>query len=63
MEGCEAEKKYFSQWNPCEALTALQEYVEDVTNPKSKIFIRVEDRSTNTSEELRLSVDSSKLVW
>ena len=46
MEGSEAEKKYFSQWNPCEALTALQEYVEDVTNPKSKIFIRVEDRST-----------------
>ncbi|MBE6269542.1 MAG: hypothetical protein E7101_01115 [Prevotella ruminicola] len=46
VEGSEAEKKYFSQWNPCEALTALQEYVENVTNPKSKIFIRVEDRST-----------------
>lgn len=40
----EAEKEYFTLWNQCEALTALQEYVEDVTNPKSKNFIRVEDR-------------------
>jgi len=37
-------KDYFTQWNKCEALTALQEYVEDVTNPDSKNFIREEDR-------------------
>ena len=39
-----ATKEYFTLWNPCEALTALQEYVEDVTNPDSKNFIRKEDR-------------------
>ena len=37
-------KEYFTLWNPCEALTALQEYVEDVTNPQSKNFIKEEDR-------------------
>ena len=37
-------KEYFSLWNQCEALTALQEYVEDVTNPDSKNYIREEDR-------------------
>ena len=37
-------KAYFTSWNNCEALTALQEYVEDVTNPKSPNFISVEDR-------------------
>lgn len=37
-------KTYFQSWNKCEALTALQEYVEDVTNPKSPNFISVEDR-------------------
>ncbi len=37
-------KEYFTLWNQCEALTALQEYVEDVTNPNSKNFIREEDR-------------------
>ena len=37
-------KTYFTSWNNCEALTALQEYVEDVTNPKSPNFISVEDR-------------------
>ncbi len=37
-------KEYFTLWNQCEALTALQEYVEDVTNPNSKNFIRQEDR-------------------
>ena len=26
--------KYFTLWNPCEALTALQDYVKDVTNGK-----------------------------
>ncbi len=37
-------KEYFTLWNQCEALTALQEYVKDVTNPASKNFIREEDR-------------------
>ena len=37
-------KEYFTLWNQCEALTALQEYVEDVTNPKSPNFIQEEDR-------------------
>jgi len=35
---------YFTLWNDCEAKNALQEYVEDVTNPKSKNFIKEEDR-------------------
>ena len=35
---------YFTQWNSCEALSALKEYVEDVTNPASANFIRKEDR-------------------
>ena len=39
-----AKKEYFTQWNQCEALTALKSYVEDVTNPKSANFISVEDR-------------------
>ena len=37
-------KMYFTLWNQCEALTALQEYVQDVTNPNSANFIPVEDR-------------------
>lgn len=37
-------KNYFTQWNTCEALTALQAYVEDVTNPNSENFIEVDDR-------------------
>ena len=37
-------KDYFTQWNSCEALTALQAYVEDVTNHNSKNFIKEEDR-------------------
>ena len=37
-------KEYFQSWNQCEALTALKKYVEDVTNPKSANFIKVEDR-------------------
>ena len=39
-----AKKEYFQSWNKCESLTALQEYVEDVTNPKSANYISVEDR-------------------
>ena len=37
-------KNYLTLWNPCEAVTVLQEYVEDVTDPSSKNFIKVEDR-------------------
>lgn len=37
-------KEYFTQWNSCEALTALKAYVEDVTNPNSPNFIKEEDR-------------------
>ena len=37
-------KNYLTLWNPCEAVTVLQEYVEDVTNPSSKNFIKKEDR-------------------
>ena len=37
-------KTFFTQWNSCEALTALQEYVQDVTNPSSANFIKPEDR-------------------
>ena len=42
--GPEPQKDYFTLWNPCESLTALTEYVEDVTNPKSSNFIKEEDR-------------------
>ena len=37
-------KDYFTLWNQCEALTALQTYVEDVTNPNSPNYIEVSDR-------------------
>ncbi len=37
-------KEYFTLWNQCVALTALQEYVKDVTNPNSPDFIKEEDR-------------------
>ncbi len=37
-------KDYFMSWNDCDALSALKEYVEDVTDPQSPNFIRVEDR-------------------
>jgi len=37
-------KEYFKSWNKCEALTALKEYVEDVTNPQSPNYISAEDR-------------------
>ena len=35
-------KVYFTLWNQCEALTALQDYVKDVTNPKSSNYIKEE---------------------
>ena len=37
-------KEYFTLWNQCEALTVLQDYVKDVTNPNSPNFIKGEDR-------------------
>jgi phosphoserine phosphatase len=39
-----SEKNYLTLWNTCEAVTALQAYVEDVTNPSSANFIKQEDR-------------------
>ena len=38
------QKEYFTLWNQCEALTALQNYVKDVTDPTSANFIPAEDR-------------------
>ena len=37
-------KEYFASWNECPALTALKEYVEDVTNPNSPNYIEEADR-------------------
>ncbi len=37
-------KNYFTLWNTCEALTALQSYVNDITDTLSQNFIKVEDR-------------------
>ena len=37
-------KEYFTLWNQCEALTALKDYVADVTNPNSPNYIKEEDR-------------------
>ena len=44
--GCKgsAQRKYFKLWNSCNSLTKLIEYVEDVTNKRSKNYIPVEDR-------------------
>ena len=39
-----AAKEYFTLWNQYDALTALKNYVKDVTNPDSKNFIPAEDR-------------------
>ena len=33
-------KEYFTLWNQCEALTTLQDYVKDVTNPSSPNYIK-----------------------
>ena len=37
-------KEYFTLWNTCDALNTLTEYVQDVTNPDSKNYIKTEDR-------------------
>ena len=39
-----AAKEYFTLWNQSEALTALQDYVQDVTNANSPNYIKEEDR-------------------
>mgnify|MGYP002855601024 CR=1 FL=1 len=51
MSGCSTvaneprvKKDYFTLWNSCEALTALENFVDDVTNPNSKNYIPKEDR-------------------
>ena len=46
VSGCNKpqQKEYLKSWNACSSLTALKEYVEDVTNKKSKNYIPVEDR-------------------
>jgi phosphoserine phosphatase len=38
------QKDYFTLWNSCEALSVLQAYVKDVTDPSSPNFIKEEDR-------------------
>lgn len=40
----EIPQDYFTLWNSCEALTALKDYVSDVTNPYSLNYIKPEDR-------------------
>ena len=43
--GCnKSANKILKSWNNCSALTALVEYVEDVTNKRSSNYIPVEDR-------------------
>lgn len=37
-------KEYFTLWNSCESLSALKDYVSDVTNPYSPNYIKEEDR-------------------
>ena len=46
FSGCKnsTRKEYFKSWNECSSLNALKEYVEDVTDKKSKNYIPVEDR-------------------
>ena len=49
LAGCGTEeaprqKRYFASWNESAALTALQDYVEDVTNPSSVNYIEPKDR-------------------
>ncbi len=44
VPGSTPARDYFTLWNDCDALSALIEYVEDVVNPESPNFIKVEDR-------------------
>ena len=43
LVSCDKKAK-FEYWNDCESLTALKDYVSDVTNKKSVNFIPIEDR-------------------
>ena len=43
-DSSDAQPEYFTQWNDCQSLTALKDYVEDVTNPSSPNYIKTEDR-------------------
>ena len=52
-------KEYFTLWNQCEALTTLQDYVKDVTNPTSPNFIKEEDRIATFSGTPALVLASS----
>ena len=38
------ENDHFTKWNACEAIATLKAYVEDVTDPHSKNYIKEEDR-------------------
>ena len=44
--GCngQSQEERFKSWNDCSALTALKEYIEDVTDKNSQNYIPVEDR-------------------
>lgn len=44
MTSCNVKREYFTLWNECDGLSTLKEYVEDVTNRRSKNYIPVEDR-------------------
>ena len=45
ITGCNKQtREHFKLWNECDSLTTLKNYVEDVTNEKSKNYIPVEDR-------------------
>ena len=47
LTGCNSstsKKETFQSWNECDALTALKEYMKDVTDKNSEHYIPVEDR-------------------
>ncbi len=47
LVGCQNQKEnktYFGSWNECSSLTALKEYINDVTDKKSPNYIPIEDR-------------------
>lgn len=54
------QREFFPNWNKCEALTVLQEYVEDVTNPKSANFISAEDLSIAVAKVRLFPIQSPK---
>ncbi len=52
--GPDTPKQYFTLWNSCEALTVLQEYVQDVTDPSSRNYIKPEDRIATFDMDVKL---------